>query len=168
MIDILLSRRSIREYIDGDVNESDLNYILHAAMSAPTAKDTKCYYFLVIKDKMMHKKIAMVHKSAQMIISAPLAILVLGDSNLAFEDYLPQDCAAVTQNILLAATAKGYGSVWCGIYSNHHRELAIAKLFDLPNYIKPFSLVVIGRTNIKPVVKNVFETDKVKYEIWTK
>ncbi|MDR0915375.1 MAG: nitroreductase family protein [Endomicrobium sp.] len=168
MEDILFSRRSIREYINGDVSEKDLNYILHAAMAAPTAMNTRCYSFLVIKDKNMHKKIAMQHESAKMIISAPLAILVVGDSNIAFKGFLPQDCAAATQNILLAATARGYGTVWCGIYSNLNKEVSVAKLFNLPKNIKPFSLVVIGKTNVKPIKRNVWQPEKVKYETWNK
>ncbi|MDR0890760.1 MAG: nitroreductase family protein, partial [Endomicrobium sp.] len=107
-----------------------------------------------------------------MILTAPLAILVLGDSNLAYEGYLPQDCAASTQNILLAATAKGYGSVWCGIYSNTSREKAISMLFKLPNNIKPFSLVVIGKKSdisenkVDVIEKKQYLTNKVKYETW--
>jgi nitroreductase len=167
-MDILFARRSVRQYLEGSISEQDLTYILHAAMAAPTAMNTRCYHFLVIRDKTIHKKIAMIHKAAQMIISAPLAILVLGDSNLAFEDYLPQDCAAVTQNILLAATTKGYGSVWCGIYSNHNRESAIATLFNLPKNIKPFSLVVIGKPAVKLSMRNVWQPEKVKYETWHK
>ncbi|MDR0985023.1 MAG: nitroreductase family protein [Endomicrobium sp.] len=166
MSDILLERRSIRKYTNEEVNEKDLNYILHAAMSAPTAKNTRCYYFMIIKNKNTYKKIAKVHSGAQMILNAPLAILVLGDTNLAFENYLPQDCAAATQNILLASKYKGYGSVWCGIYSNCKRSKAIENIFKLPSNIKPFSLVIIGKSAENKQVKNNWQPEKIKYEFW--
>jgi nitroreductase len=101
-----------------------------------------------------------------MILQAPLAILVVGDQNAAFERYLPQDCAAATQNILLAATARGYGSVWCGVYSNEERSKALEKLFNLPENIKAFSLVVIGKSADNNPPKNAWKPEKIKYEVW--
>lgn len=165
-MDILLERKSVRKYTNEEVKEEDLNYILKAAMSAPTARNTRCYSFIVIKDKEMHKKIAAVHPAAQMILKAPLAVLVVGDANLAYGNYLPQDCAASTENMLLAATAKGYGSVWCGVYENKERQEALEKLFNLPQNIKAFSLVVIGRPDDNAPAKNGWDISKIKYEVW--
>jgi nitroreductase len=165
-MDILLERKSTRKYTDENVEQKDIEYILHAGMCAPTARNSKCYSFLVIRNKEMHKKIAAVHRSAQMILQAPLAILVVGDQNVSFDGYLPQDCAAVTQNILLAATAKGYGSVWCGVYSNEERSKAIEKLFNLPENIKAFSIIVIGKSFDNYIFKDRWQPEKIKYEIW--
>jgi len=166
MVDILLERKSVRKYTNEDVEKKDLDYILHAAMSAPTARNTRCYSFIAIKDKEIHRKIAAVHHAAQMILQAPLAILVVGDKNVAFEEYLPQDCSAATQNILLAATARGYGSVWCGVYSNKKISEAVEKLFNLPENIKAFSIVVIGKSTDSNPPKNRWQPEKIKYETW--
>jgi len=165
-MDILLDRKSVREYTQEDVSQDDLNYILKAAMSAPTARNTRCYSFIVIKDKETHKKIAGIHRAAQMILKAPLAILVVGDADKVWEQYMPQDLAAATQNILLAATAKGYGSVWCGIYDNQERQAAFEKLFNLPSNIKAFSVVVIGKSADNSPAKNGWDETKIKYEKW--
>ncbi|MDR2425649.1 MAG: nitroreductase family protein [Endomicrobium sp.] len=163
---ILFDRTSVRKYLLEEVKDEDLNFILKAAMSAPTARNTRCWSFIVIKNKETHKKIAQVHKAAQMVLEAPLAILVTGDEDLAYEKYLPQDCAAAIQNILLAAAEKGYGSVWCGIYGNEERMDAFTKLFDLPANIKPFGLAVIGKSAIKPTQKERWSPEKIKYEAW--
>jgi nitroreductase len=163
---ILFDRTSVRKYTEDAVKEEDLNFILKAAMSAPTARNTRCWSFIVIKDKQTHKKIAQVHKAAQMVLEAPLAILVTGDEKLAYENYMPQDCAASTENILLAATEKGYGSVWCGIYGNKERTDAFTQLFGLPDNIKPFGLAVIGRPAEKPAGKERWDPEKIKYEAW--
>jgi nitroreductase len=165
-MDILFDRKSVRKYQAGNVDEDDLNYILKAGMSAPTAMNTKCFSFIVIKNKETHKAIAEVHESAQMILQAPIAVLVVADTKLAYNNYLPQDCSAATQNLLLAATAKGYGSVWCGVYSNEKRQDAIEKLFKLPPNIKAFSLVIIGKSADNAPVKNRWEPNKIKYEVW--
>ncbi|MDR0401513.1 MAG: nitroreductase family protein [Endomicrobium sp.] len=165
-MDILLDRKSVRKYVDEDVKKEDLDYILYAALSAPSAKNTRCYSFLVIKNKKTHRKIASIHHAAQMILHAPLAILVVGDSDIAFEEYLPQDCSAATQNILLAATARGYGSVWCGIYSNKKISDSIERFFDFPKNIKAFSIVVIGKSADNNIRKHRWQPNKIKYETW--
>ncbi|MDR3113052.1 MAG: nitroreductase family protein [Endomicrobium sp.] len=165
-MDILFDRKSVRKYTDEQVKDEDLKYILRAAMSAPTARNTRCYSFIVIKDKETHKKIAAVNPAAQMILDAPLAILVVGDADKVYGNYLPQDCAAATQNILLAATAKGYGSVWCGVYANKVRQPAIEEVFNLPPNIKAFSLVVIGKSADNSPAKNGWDETKIKYEKW--
>ena len=165
-MDILLERKSVRNYTQEEVKEEDLNYILRAAMSAPTARNTRCLSFIVIKDKETHKKIAAVHAAAQMILEAPLAVLVVGDANLVYDNYMPQDCAAATENMLLAAVAKGYGAVWCGIYDNKERQEAIEKIFELPSNIKAFSLVVMGKSADNRPAKNGWDPSKIKYEKW--
>jgi nitroreductase len=165
-MDILLERKSVRKYAQVDVSQKDLEYILHSGMSAPTARNSKCYSFIVIKNKETHKKIAQLHEAAQMILEAPLAILVVGDQDKAYENYLPQDCSAATENILLAAAAKGYGSVWCGVYSNEKRQKALENLFNLPQNIKAFSLIVIGKSADDSPQKNNWNPKKIKYEAW--
>ncbi|MDR1942345.1 MAG: nitroreductase family protein [Endomicrobium sp.] len=166
-MDVFFERKSVRKYLQDDVKEEDLNYILRAAMSAPTARNARCYSFIVVRDKETHKKIAEVHRAAQMILQAPLAILVVGDESKVFEGYLPQDCAAATQNILLAATLKGYGSVWCGVYSNDERSKALEKLFLLPSSVRAFSIVVIGKSADNSAPKNGWQPEKIKYEKWS-
>lgn len=163
---ILFDRTSVRKYTRDSVKNEDLEFILKAAMSAPTARNARCWSFIVVKDKQTHKKIADVHPAARMILDAPLAIVVVGDKNLVYGNYLPQDCAAATQNILLAATEKGYGSVWCGVYDNKERQEAVEKVFDLPGNIKAFSIVVIGRPAEKPAGKQRWDPGKIKYETW--
>jgi nitroreductase len=165
-MDILFDRKSVRRYTGEDVKQEDLEYILRAGLAAPTARDSRCVSFLVIKDKETHKKLAAVHKAAQMILGAPLAILVVCDKDLVYQEYLPQDCAAATENILLAATAKGYGAVWCGVYSNGERSQAIEKLLKLPENIKAFSLVVIGKSADSNMPKDKWNPEKIKYEFW--
>jgi nitroreductase len=165
-MDILLERKSVRKYTSDEVNEEDLNYMLRAAMSAPTACNKRCYFFIVSKDKETHTKVARIHRAAQMILEAPVAVLVVGDANFAYKHYLPQDCAAATQNLLLAATARGYGSVWCGIYGDEERMAAFSKLFSLPENIKPFSIVSIGKSADDSPPKNGWQPEKIKYETW--
>jgi nitroreductase len=165
-MDILLERKSVRQFNSGEVTDEDLNYILRAAMSAPTAANHRTWSFIVIKDNDTKKEIAKIHPYAGFIVNAPLAIVVVGDESAALGGYFPQDCAAATQNILLAATAKGYGSVWCGIYSDEPRQKDFEKLLKLPENIKAFSLVIIGKSADNNPPKDGWDPSKIKYENW--
>ncbi|MDR0822899.1 MAG: nitroreductase family protein [Endomicrobium sp.] len=165
-MDILLERKSVRKYVKGDVKNKDLEYILRAAMSAPSAANMRPWQFIVVQNKETYKEIVKIHPYSKMILNAPLAILVIGDESKALGNYFAQDCAAVTQNILLAATAKKYGSVWCGIYGDKERQNKFAELFNLPKNITVFSLVIIGKSDDNSKQKDRFDAKKVKYEVW--
>ncbi|MDD5021745.1 MAG: nitroreductase family protein [Endomicrobiaceae bacterium] len=165
-MDILLERKSCRSYKTDPVPQEDLDYILHAAMSAPSAMNTRPWHFIVIKNKETHTKIIQIHKASQMLANAPLGIIVCGDVTKQYKNYLQQDCGACTQNMLLGATAKGYGSVWCGIYPIEERVKAFADLLNLPQNIVPFSLVVIGKQSEYIKEKQRWEPEKIRYEKW--
>lgn len=53
---------------------------------------------------------------------APLAILVCGDRSAArWLQFGEQDCAAATENLLLAAVQLGSGAVWLGVHPLEER-----------------------------------------------
>lgn len=165
-MDILLERQSCRKYKSDPIPKEDLDYILHAAMSSPSAMNTRPWHFIVIKDKQTHTKIMQIHKASQMLTDAPVGIIICCDIKKQYKNYWQQDCAASTQNMLLAATAKGYGSVWCGIYPIEERVKSFADLLNLPQNIVPFSLVVIGKKTEELKEKQRWEPAKIRYEKW--
>lgn len=165
-MDILFERQSCRKYKSDPIPQVDLDYILHAAMSSPSAMNTRPWHFIVIKDKQTHKKIMQIHKASQMLADAPVGIIVCCDIEKQYKNYWQQDCGASTENMLLAATAKGYGSVWCGIYPIEERVKAFADLLNLPQNIVPFSLVVIGKKAEELKEKQRWEPAKIRYEKW--
>lgn len=165
-MDILFDRKSCRSYKLDEIPQEDLNYILHAGMSSPSALNTRHWSFIVIKNKETHKKIMQIHSASQMLANAPLAIVVCADLDKQYKGYWQQDCAASTENMLLAATAKGYGSVWCGVSPIEERVKAFAELLKLPKNMIPFSLVVIGKSDEDKPVKQRWEPGKIKYESW--
>ena len=78
---------------------------------------------------------------AKMLKQAPLAIVVCGETtwmNGAENTYWQQDCAAATQNILLAAEAIGLGAVWTGVYPNEQLYPKLHDYLGLPETVQPF------------------------------
>jgi nitroreductase len=167
VIDAILKRRSIRKYIVKPVNKSDINLLLKAAMHAPSARNEQPWHFVVINERGLLNRISKVHPYASMLPEAALAILVCGDENLELSrGYWPVDCAAATQNLLLAAQALGLGAVWLGVYPRQERQLAIREIFDLPSNIQPFSLISIGYPAEQKRIPDRYKAERVRWNEW--
>ena len=142
----IFQRRSIRKYTAETITEEQIQRLLDAAMSAPSARNQRPWEFVVITEPEKLQSAGDVSPYAQMTKTAPLAILVCG--NLQREPqqdgFWVQDCAAATENLLLEAVELGLGGVWLGIYPVQPRCSYLQALFGLPEHIVPFALIPIG------------------------
>jgi nitroreductase len=144
-MEAILTRRSIRSYADKAIGDEEIEGILRAAMAAPSAGNQQPWEFVVIDDRGMLDRIPEVHPYAQMAAQAPMAIVVCGDLKKEKHKGLwVQDCAAATENLLLAAHASGLGAVWCGVHPNAEREGAVRAFLKLPEGVIPLALLVLG------------------------
>lgn len=144
-IEAILSRRSIRRYTARPVPEGVITELLEAAMSAPSAGNEQPWQFVVITDRRTLDEIPKFHPYAEMLKEAPAALVVCGDLRLEkYKGHWVQDCSAATQNLLLAAHAKGLGAVWVGIYPTADRVGRTQRLLDLPSHVVPLCLVPLG------------------------
>jgi nitroreductase len=131
-IEVILNRRSIRKFAARPVEKEIIIKILEAGMYAPSARNTRAWQFVVIENREKLDHLSQLHPYAKMLHQAPLAILVCGDRHLEKEEgYLTINCAAATQNILLAAYESGLGSVWLGVYPRTERMNKIAGYIKL-------------------------------------
>ena len=167
IIEAILNRRSIRKYTGEKVTESQIEMLLKAGMYAPSAVNKQPWHFIVFRNKQIVHEIMKIHKSAQMLESCSVAILICWDENLQHDvGYGPVDCSAVTQNILLAAHGTGLGAVWVGLYPREQRVAAVHKLFNLPGHVKPFSIISIGYPGEKKEFPDRFKKERIHYEKW--
>lgn len=163
MIDAILSRRSIRSYAPGDVTEEQLRTILLAGMAAPSALGTEPWVFVVIRDRATLEKIPEAHPYAKMVPGASVAILVCHDDRVEQGvDWFAQDCAAATENLLVAVSALGLGAVWLGVYPREARVDGLRELLGLEEWLRPFSLIPIGVPGEDKPAKETFKDDKVR------
>lgn len=144
-IEAILTRRSIRRYTPQQVSEETVRQLLQAAMSAPSAGNQQPWQFVVITERRLLDEIPRFHPFAAMLKEASVAIMVCGDLRLEKnKGYWVQDCSAATQNLLLAAHAKGLGAVWLGVYPREDRVVNARKLLGLPESVVPLCLVPLG------------------------
>ena len=164
-LEALFTRRSIRRYTDEPVSEEMIRTLLKAGMYAPSANNRQPWHFVVIRDPALREQIITIHAHAKMLRQAPLAIAVCADTTRS-ERYWALDCAAATQNILLAAHALGLGAVWLAVYPNPTRVPALSKLLHLPEHVTPVSMVAVGHPAEQKGPVERFRAEAIHYETW--
>jgi len=166
-IEAIMSRRSVRSYTDEPVSDEAVELLLRAAMNAPSARNQQPWEFVVIRDRAVLAEVPKAHPYAQMVPSAQVAIVVCADMRrVVSEGFWIQDCAAATENILIAANALGLGAVWLGVYPRDARVDGLRRLLGLPGHIVPFSLIPVGHPAERPPKVDRFDTSRIHRDRW--
>ncbi|MFH1112684.1 MAG: nitroreductase family protein [Pseudomonadota bacterium] len=162
----ILTRRSIRKYTSQQVSHETTTELLKAAMSAPTAGNQP-WHFVVIRDRTTLDSISKLHPHAEMLKQASAAISISGDPSVgSLEGRWLLDCAAATENILIAANALGLGACWVGIYPVEERIKGLRDLLGIPEHVIPLSMVSLGMPAEKKDPPARFKVDRIHYEKW--
>jgi len=142
VFDALLGRRSIRAYLeDREVEHEKIVKLLQAGMAAPSACNIQPWEFIVVTEK---DTVSLIKESVadHGNYNAPLVIVICG-----YPEFIPWegdhgviDCCAAIENMLVAATAMGLGSVWIGGFD----PASIRKLLDIPDHVFPVGIVYFG------------------------
>jgi Nitroreductase len=164
----IMNRRSIRKYTSQEVNDEQVKTLLQAAMCAPSAGNEQPWQFIVIRDRKMLEQVPKYHPYSGMIKQASVAILVCGDTRLSKYDvdYWVQDCAAATENLLLAVQALGLGAVWLGVYPRPERIEGLRRLFNIPEEVFPFALVPVGHPVEHKEGQDRYRKDRIHFNSW--
>jgi nitroreductase len=140
VLDVIVSRRSVRKWKPDAVSESDIKDILEVAMNAPSAVNEQAWQFVVLSGKVLEDFVRINGNTPK---GSPVGILVCGDQKQdKLGGFYLHDCCAATQNILLAVHAKGLGGVWTAIFPNAIPE--VRKLLNLPDHVIPIAFVPFG------------------------
>jgi nitroreductase len=166
-LEAIFTRRSIRKFTDKQVPHEHMLSILKAGMYAPSARNQQPWHFLIFNDRKVKEDVMKAHPYASMLSEAPVGILVCGDTSLEKSPgYWSIDCAAATQNILLAAHSGGLGAVWLGVHPRLGRKDAIRKIFQLPAHIEPFALVALGYAREIKETPDRWKEERIHYNSW--
>jgi nitroreductase len=145
-LETIFNRRSIRKYTDQPVEPEKLDLLLQAAMSAPTAMNCKPWEFIIVTDQ---QKLSQFRK--RLIFgnrNAPAAIVICGNPSLSLNPvarlFWVQDCSLAGENILIAATGLGLGTVWVGVHPVSEFVHVVRQIVGLPKHITPLGLIYIG------------------------
>ncbi len=147
-IEVLKTRRSIREYAKQPVERKVMEEIIDCARLAPTAMNDQPWDFIVITGKEALGRIPKMLGHGEFIANAAFAVLVVTrESGCAVED-----CCAATENLLIAAAAYGLGACWVAGAPQPYAP-AVAKAFGAPEDRKLIAIVSFGYPAEAPVIE---------------
>lgn len=150
MNDIIKNRRSVRSYADYMIPDRELWEMLSAGIMAPSGKDRRPWRFVIVRNREVIKSISKNVVYSRFIRHAPQVVLVYSMVDPTYpveKDFI--GIGACLENILLAATEKGYGSCVIGELFDKQRELAQYVNADTSG-LRLVCGVIIGQS-IKPV-----------------
>lgn len=167
VLDNIHARKSVRSYTDEPVTPEQVETLLRAAMAAPSGKNVQPWRFVVVTQLETKKKLAIGFN--KMIAKAPVVIVVCGKTTNMLggtNNNWTADCAAATENLLLAAESLGLGAVWTACYPYDDRMLPTIEALGLPDNVTPYCIVPVGHPAGDNKPKDKWNPDNIHYEKW--
>ncbi len=130
-------RRSVRAYTGELISEVDLETIVDAARWAPSGYNRQPWEFVVVTERATIEALSVA--ADWMRQAAAIVAVVLDDSGR----FWLEDGAAAVTNMLIAATALGYGTCWLEGTTLPHEE-EFKALLGVPDDRRLLTLVPIG------------------------
>ncbi|MCG8533165.1 MAG: nitroreductase family protein [Desulfovibrionales bacterium] len=167
ILETMATRRSIRKYTDEAISEAQVETLLKAAMSAPSAGNQQPWQFIVMDDKAVLEKVSNLSPYIKFAAKSQLSIMVVGDRSLEkFPGNWMLDCSAAIQNMLLAAHEEGLGACWCGLWPEEDRVVAARELIGAPESAVPLAVIVLGHPDQKLGAQDRFDASRVHKNVW--
>ncbi len=154
---VALAQRACRRFSDQPVDDELLERCLEVAVHAPSAENRQPWRFVVVRDPAVRGTIAELTRRAWReggrrysegrlaprlmaavddgaesgMGTAPVIVVVCGDTDLGLEATLPASVYPAVQNLLLATTALGLGSAMTTLATVYAGDLR--RLLELPD-----------------------------------
>jgi len=167
--ELLKNRRSIRKFTAQAVEPEKIEFLLKAALMAPSSKRGMPWHFVVVTEAELLQKLSEARKyGTQFLAAAPLAIVVLADTSKT--DVWVEDATVAATYIQLAAQSIGLGSCWAQARTREHAEglsveAYIRNLLNIPKNFAVENMIGIGYQDErkKPHDEAALAFDKVSY-----
>ena len=138
LFEAIKKRHSYRgEFKNEPVKKEDLIKIVEAGLKAPSGCNAQSTNFVIIDAPSLVSQIAQMCPTVKAMVTAQafIACVINKTPVPVFQDkaFETEDCAAATENILLAITSMGYASVWMdGWLRQEGRNERISKMLNVP------------------------------------
>ena len=160
VIDTILNRRSVREFMDKPVSKDDINTILTAGHWAPSGLNNQPWRFIVIRNQETIQRISECTHYSGIVAGAPLLIATFLDTENSYNRTKDIEAiGAAIQNMLLTCYELGLGGVWLGEILNKKEN--VNSILECPSNLELMSVIAIG----EPIPKDRTSTRKALNEI---
>lgn len=136
-IEAINKRRSVRSYTGASIPREDLLQIVDAGRQAASGNNRQPWEFIIVTDREMIERLKVA--ALWMEHAAAIIAVILDPSSR----WWLEDGSAAVENMLIAATALGYGSCWLEGYTLE-REDEFKALLGVPVEKRLFTLVPVG------------------------
>lgn len=145
---LIFDRYSCRAFRIDAIAEEHIFWLCEAFRWAPSAGNTQPWRLFVISDEGTKKALAAAAYDQNFMAEAPVVFLICSQPDRSARRYGQrgadlyhlQDTAAAVQNLLIAATALGYGACWIGAFSEH----SVIQVLNLDPSLRPVAMVPVG------------------------
>ena len=145
---LIQKRRSIRKFLAKPVEEEKIDFLIEAALRAPSSRGFNPWEFVIVTERDLLKKLsdAKIHGS-EFLKNAPLGIVVCADPDKC--DVWVEDCSVASTFIFLASESLGLRSCWIQIRERKHNESLtseayVADVLGIPSNLKVESIIAVG------------------------
>ena len=167
---VIMTRASARSFTGEPIPRETLLRIARAGMSAPSAMDVRPWAIVLVSDRAKLDALGAALPYAKMLQKASAAFVVCGnpykDETFAREHWVV-DCAAMTENILLAAHSLGLGAVWTSVHPDAPRLESVRRILGIPAKIVPLDVIPIGViAGVPPAAKDKWDPKALHFDGW--
>lgn len=164
-VEAMQKRRSIRKYTDEPVSKEDLDFLMHCAMSGPSAVNRRPWDFYIVSDPKVLEELRKASRYTNIV--SPCAIVVCGNLSRALpmqlSEFWVQDCSAATENILLGAVSIGLGTVWCGIHPQKNAVKKVSAALNLSTKQIPLNIIFVGHPDQVIEPRDQYEVKRIHW-----
>jgi nitroreductase len=145
MLDVVKKRRSIRRFLDKEIEKEKIEEVLRAAMTAPSAHNGRPWQFWVIRDKEIKEKLSRIQPWADFVARAPVVLAIGAHGG---EQWI-EDCALVASLVYLDATNQGLGTCLVQVRGmeaegGEESEMVVREIISAPKNIRILCLMPLG------------------------
>lgn len=170
LLDMMFHRRSVRQYIPGEVSEKDLKKILQAGLLSASSKGIRPWELIVIRNKETLQALSGCRTApVKMLQDGACAIAVVADASKI--DVWVEDCSIVMANMHLMADHLGLGSCWvqCRLreaVDGRSTEEFVRDILHFPESHHLEAILALGviDSHPTPYTEDQLRMDKVHYE----
>ncbi|MBU1121534.1 MAG: nitroreductase family protein [Candidatus Omnitrophota bacterium] len=144
VFEVIKKRRSIRAYLEKEVEQDKLLKILEAAQAAPSANNCQEWRFVVVGDKEKRKQLSIAARGQAFVATAPIVIACCAQTDerkmTCGQVCYPIDVTIAIDHMILTATELGLGTCWIGAFYPEQ----VKEILDIPPHIKVVELLTLG------------------------
>ncbi len=152
--ELITERRSVRKFVNKEIEGEKLDKILEAANLSPSAGNLQAYEILVVRNGELRQSLGQASFGQTFISDAPVIIVFCANTEKSARVYRErgqklysvQDATIAAAYVQLAAVELGLATVWIGAFDEHR----VSDILDIPEKQIPVAIIPIGYPDEKP------------------